>query len=433
MGTLTVSKLSDVSSYRGSSTALSANDVLELSLSGSTGYVSAKCTLANLKTYLNTVPANTTYKVFDLFYRTVNETPLQITYNNGAYGQSVNLYSAWPLFIDAYANTSDTSINKTAPNWVAKFNVVSPGLTIPAVYPTFWAKLQDVTSGIGGAFTSTSKLKWESVNINNSTQIAATTYMQEYNTYGYTGRFLIDTVNGLVAAPILNNTFVRNTSGNADFGNVQSDAMQIHNHYVLNWSGSGVDGPGNGVSDGYTLTTSANTGRTSDETRPKNVRYCPYMQIANTITDLSIINVNAALSGYNLPYATVTETSAAFSTVGPSATNVKAVTPYSLSGAFGINSNLSTNGYQKFPGGLILQWGTGAVATTETPQTITFPIPFTSVFKVVVSTRWPTGTNTCNAHFQTVSTTNTNFIVFSQNDGSSFGSGIYPDWIAIGI
>lgn len=55
---------------------------------------------------------------------------------------------------------------------------------------------------------------------------------------------------------------------------------------------------------------------------------------------------------------------------------VRALTPGRLASAFqGSNQSLSSNGYQKIPGGLILQWGN---ATGTGSGTITFPIAFTT-------------------------------------------------------
>jgi hypothetical protein len=53
-----------------------------------------------------------------------------------------------------------------------------------------------------------------------------------------------------------------------------------------------------------------------------------------------------------------------------------------LASAFqGSNQLLATSGYQKLPGGLILQWGRVAGSGGSTIQTISFPIPFpTAVF-----------------------------------------------------
>ncbi|WP_334109223.1 gp53-like domain-containing protein [Methylobacillus sp.] len=51
-----------------------------------------------------------------------------------------------------------------------------------------------------------------------------------------------------------------------------------------------------------------------------------------------------------------------------------ALTPAKLSAAFGgANQNLASNGYQKLPGGLIIQWGSNSVASG---QTILFPVTF---------------------------------------------------------
>lgn len=46
---------------------------------------------------------------------------------------------------------------------------------------------------------------------------------------------------------------------------------------------------------------------------------------------------------------------------------------YALQSAF-VNSK-ATNGYQKLPNGLILQWGSGSIASTTAAQTLTIPFP----------------------------------------------------------
>lgn len=59
-----------------------------------------------------------------------------------------------------------------------------------------------------------------------------------------------------------------------------------------------------------------------------------------------------------------------------------ALVPYSLNTALkGSNQSLSMNGYQKLPGGLILQWGRLTNASyTQTAYTVTFPIAFPNAF-----------------------------------------------------
>ena len=52
----------------------------------------------------------------------------------------------------------------------------------------------------------------------------------------------------------------------------------------------------------------------------------------------------------------------------------------------GSNQSLTSSGYQKLPGGLIIQWAAGAAAASGTSQTITFPISFpTSAYRVIAS------------------------------------------------
>lgn len=61
----------------------------------------------------------------------------------------------------------------------------------------------------------------------------------------------------------------------------------------------------------------------------------------------------------------------------------KAITPSTLSGAFqSSNQSLASSGYQKLPGGLIVQWGT--VAGTGADVSVTFPIAFPTAAFVVL-------------------------------------------------
>jgi hypothetical protein len=46
----------------------------------------------------------------------------------------------------------------------------------------------------------------------------------------------------------------------------------------------------------------------------------------------------------------------------------------------GANQSLTANGYQKFPSGLIIQWGTTAAIAGDVQVTNTFPVPFPNAF-----------------------------------------------------
>lgn len=60
------------------------------------------------------------------------------------------------------------------------------------------------------------------------------------------------------------------------------------------------------------------------------------------------------------------------------ADNTKAISPLRLADAFkGANQSLATNGYQKLPGGLIIQWGQSTIAG-NTNTSITLPASFQS-------------------------------------------------------
>ena len=55
----------------------------------------------------------------------------------------------------------------------------------------------------------------------------------------------------------------------------------------------------------------------------------------------------------------------------------------------GVNQNLTGNGYQKLPGGLIIQWGFAPITASGVPVTI-FPITFSNACFSVVATPDPT-------------------------------------------
>ena len=89
------------------------------------------------------------------------------------------------------------------------------------------------------------------------------------------------------------------------------------------------------------------------------------------------------------------------------------------------NNSLVANGYQKLPGGLILQWGVTGPVTTVSDSTITFPIAYTTAAYSVVATANSSGTT--QASNLVNSFTKTNFVVHNSGSTSSLFS-----WIAIG-
>ena len=92
----------------------------------------------------------------------------------------------------------------------------------------------------------------------------------------------------------------------------------------------------------------------------------------------------------------------------------------------GSNQSLGTNGYQKLPGGLIMQWGVAASMAGGENRTITYPIAFPNgVFNIqtTINSNYDT---TEIAYVYNINTSN--FVMANSNPGSLLG--VY--WSAIG-
>lgn len=109
--------------------------------------------------------------------------------------------------------------------------------------------------------------------------------------------------------------------------------------------------------------------------------------------------------------------------------NVDLVLQSELSTLF--ESSLTTNGYQKLPGGLIIQWGVSNNATVN-PNTVTLPIPFPNQGLVVIAADWSASYSPNVA----VNTASARFLSNSQiQTASTSGTALIADslqWIAIG-
>jgi hypothetical protein len=118
------------------------------------------------------------------------------------------------------------------------------------------------------------------------------------------------------------------------------------------------------------------------------------------------------------------------------ADDARALTPLKQAQSLqGSNQSLSAaGGYQKFPGGLILQWGLGSVADGVGYADITFPIAFpTACLRMVACDNSAAG-GLANTDFVSVASTLTlsGVRVYSANyDGTTTGTNGFS-WIAIG-
>ena len=155
-----------------------------------------------------------------------------------------------------------------------------------------------------------------------------------------------------------------------------------------------------------------------------------YAQLSNNGSDYNAITFRTNISLYSKD-ETYTKTEVDNKTTIASVTQAREQTsnstllsPLRLADAFGgANQVHNANGYQKFPGGLILQWGFGITNTTGT--THNFPIPFTTkALQVVVC---DSGTDTLETVAISTTLTTTQFTARGSNGTPGFS------YIAIGV
>lgn len=78
----------------------------------------------------------------------------------------------------------------------------------------------------------------------------------------------------------------------------------------------------------------------------------------------------------------------------PASTGTVATTADITSAFSGSNQSLSTNGYQKLPSGVIMQWGYQASIPADGGVDVTFPIAFPTAVGSVTATFTGSGTDT---------------------------------------
>jgi hypothetical protein len=104
-------------------------------------------------------------------------------------------------------------------------------------------------------------------------------------------------------------------------------------------------------------------------------------------------------------------------------------TSSALSSLSVFDKSLASNGYQKLPGGLIMQWCVGSASSSETSQTVNFPITFpTAALTVQVTTFAP---SQADRTIQVTSFTTSSATVFLNSIGGA-GGDITPYIFAIG-
>lgn len=97
------------------------------------------------------------------------------------------------------------------------------------------------------------------------------------------------------------------------------------------------------------------------------------------------------------------------------------------SAALNFDKSLSANGYQKIPGGLIMQWGETASINSDSTLSVTFPTAFTTSCFQVLATGTASTSGTGEVSLNTRDLTTTTFTMV--NDG---GKASTARWFAVG-
>jgi hypothetical protein len=99
-----------------------------------------------------------------------------------------------------------------------------------------------------------------------------------------------------------------------------------------------------------------------------------------------------------------------------------------LSSLSAFDKSLSANGYQKLPGGLIMQWGTSGSVGSTSAITVTLPIAFPSNFSSVVVTAKSDASGSQEANINATQLSLSQFVINNRTQTTQTFS-----WIAIGF
>jgi hypothetical protein len=153
------------------------------------------------------------------------------------------------------------------------------------------------------------------------------------------------------------------------------------------------------------------------------------------ITDLAVADGGTGASSLAANNVLLGNGTSAIQAVAPStsgnvlASNGTTWASSALSSLSVFDKSLSSNGYQKLPGGLIMQWCIGSASSSETLQTVNFPITFpTATLAVQASTYAPSQAD----RMVQISSFNTSSVTVFLNGIGGAGGDITPYVFAIG-
>lgn len=108
--------------------------------------------------------------------------------------------------------------------------------------------------------------------------------------------------------------------------------------------------------------------------------------------------------------------------------NATTVTNGVYTGDFtGSNQSLTSNGWQRLPGGLLVQWGVTAGIPGDSGLQVTFPIAFSTIYVITIGTEVSSDGINSGSNIRFKSTTG-----FRATNGDGV-SGALCNWIALGL
>ena len=212
-------------------------------------------TLTDIKTAIADLKNKPTREMFDVYYSFSAETPV----------------GAYPLW------TGETITN------------------CKSLYPQFWKKLNSL------------------VEKSMIPSVTSEEYESKLEEYGQCASFYVDTLNGHVRLPKITR-FISSIEDLTQLAEEQNDTLKEHSHNIKVSTSGGKDGYDTVtgyLARGYTkysspwseTSTDENevlvTSAGEEETHPKNVRLCLYIQVANNIGEISELDVDAIVNQMN--------------------------------------------------------------------------------------------------------------------------------------
>ena len=161
-----------------------------------------------------------------------------------------------------------------------------------------------------------------------------------------------------------------------------------------------------------------------------------YLQKSSNLSDLT--NTATARSNLSVYSQTQVDNKTTVATAAQAqalSSNSLLLSPLALGLALqGANQLLTTSGYQKLPGGLIIQWASGVFTNAgDTTQTINFPITFPNAALHVIASDIAGNTVTSDIWSQVYTWTTSSAVIALQNTGGgSTVGGITPQIFVIG-